>query len=276
MKKIFVAYADEHLAYSLRRIGRQARRLNVFDEVFLYTPADLPCYILQSPLMQHERGGGYWAWKPAIIYETLKAHDEDDIVVYADAGCTLNTSSEWELMFKLMREYDFICFHYDAEMPIWEKFGNTSTKIKFWTKQSAITFLDYYCHNDSWHDALKIWGGLLFVKGKDNSLLKQWLDITLHHPEVIMDSSDEDMLAEPAGFAFHKHDQSVLTALAYCTPGTLVLPEVSETAGTDAFVWASRIRAASLSAFIAWKLKYYGRELLGDTLFDRCKALLHV
>lgn len=61
MKKIFIAYADENLAYSLKRIGRQARNLGVFDEVILYTPAELPDYILKSPLMKYKYGGGYWA-----------------------------------------------------------------------------------------------------------------------------------------------------------------------------------------------------------------------
>ena len=56
-------------------------------------------------------------------------------MVYVDAGCTLNKSSEWDLMFKLMAEYDTICFHYDANMPEWEKFGNTSTRINIGRKR---------------------------------------------------------------------------------------------------------------------------------------------
>ena len=209
MKKIFIAYADSNLAYSLKRIGRQARKLGFFDEVILYTPDDLPDYLLQSPLMKAQKGGGYWAWKPVLIHETLLKHDEGDIVVYVDAGCTLNKSTEWDLMFKLMREYDTICFHYDAEMPAWEKFGNTSTKIKYWTKQSALEFLDGYCQDDGYREALKIWGGLLFVKGKENTFLKSWIDITLNHPEVIVDPTEEELWHQPAGFAYHKQVVSV-------------------------------------------------------------------
>ena len=67
MKVKFISYADGNMTYSLRRIGRQARRLGIFDEVILYTPDMLPAYIRQSPLMQYPRGGGYWSWKPAII-----------------------------------------------------------------------------------------------------------------------------------------------------------------------------------------------------------------
>ena len=271
MNKIFIAYADSNLAYSLKRIGRQARRLGIFDEVILYTPADLPDYIRQSPLMQHKKGGGYWAWKPAIIHETLQKHGDGDIVVYVDAGCTLNRSTEWNLLFQLMTDYDTICFHYDAEMPEWAKWGNTSTRIKYWTKQSAITFLDDYCHDESWHDTCKIWGGTLFLKGKQNTFLNKWMDITLHHPEVIIDPTDDEHRQQPAGFAFHKHDQSVITALAYYDQKTIVLPEISETNGYHSFVYAERLRAANFKQYLAEKSKHLLRHYIGDDFVDRVK-----
>lgn len=271
MKKICIAYADTNLAYSLKRIGRQARRLGVFDEVILYTPADLPDYILQSPLMQYKKGGGYWAWKPAIIHETLQNHEEGDVVVYVDAGCTLNSGTEWDLMFKLMLEYDTICFHYDAEMPIWAKWGNTSTKIKYWTKQSALSFLDDYCGDNAYHESYKIWGGLLFLKGKNNSFLSKWLEITMNHPEVIIDPTEKEQEEQPAGFAFHKHDQSIITALAFYDEKTLVLPEISETNGETSFVWAERLRARNLNQFIIEKSKHLFRHFLGDAFVDGFK-----
>lgn len=271
MKKIFIAYADSNLAYSLKRIGRQARRLRIFDEVILYTPADLPDYVLRSPLMKEKKGGGYWAWKPVIIHETLQRHEEGDIVVYVDAGCSLNKSTEWDLMFKLMQEYDTLCFHYDAVMPVWEKFGNTSTNIKYWTKKSALDFLDSYCQDNRYHEALKIWGGLLFVKGKENTFLKKWMDITLNHPAVIVDPTEEELKHQPTGFAFHKHDQSVMTALAFYDKRTLVLPEISETKGESSFVWGERMRAKDYWQFLSESIKHHLRRKLGDNVFETCK-----
>lgn len=53
------------------------------------TPQDLPDYIKKSILMRHSYGGGYWAWKPCIIKEILSKYDDNTIVCYADAGCTL-------------------------------------------------------------------------------------------------------------------------------------------------------------------------------------------
>lgn len=274
MKKVFIAYADNNLAYSLKRIGEQARKLGVFEEVKLFSLDDLPSYILQSPLMQYQYGGGYWAWKPAIIHETLQNHDEGDIVVYVDAGCTLNKSTEWDLLLKLMEQYDTICFYYDALMPEWDKFGNTSTKIKYWTKKSTLDFLDMFLHDNSYQDALKVWGGCLFFKGKDNGLLKQWLDITMNHPEVIIDPTEDEVKNQPQGFALHKHDQCVLTALSYYDDKTLLLPEISETNAETSFVWASRIRARNYTQYLWLMTKYHVRKLLGDNLFEKIKGLL--
>ena len=98
-KRIFVAYADAKMSYSLMRIGRQARALDIFDEVILYTPDDLPDKIRQLKLMQFSYGGGYWAWKPWIIYDTLQKNEEGTIVCYVDAGCTLKKGIEWSLYF---------------------------------------------------------------------------------------------------------------------------------------------------------------------------------
>ena len=192
MKRIFIAYADGSMAYSLKRIGRQARRLKFFDEVILYTPDDLSDELKAHPLMQHSRGGGYWIWKPWLIKKTLDEHAQGDIVVYADAGCTLRRSPEWDRLFKLMDEYDTICFQYAKIVPDFKKWGNDSTRIKYWTKKQTLLFLDEYFHDTAYRDHCKIWGGLMFVKNRDNSLVRDWLDISLNHPELIVDPTPEE------------------------------------------------------------------------------------
>lgn len=46
MKKVFVAYANDKMAYALKRIGKQANALGIFDEVILYRPEMLPDYVV--------------------------------------------------------------------------------------------------------------------------------------------------------------------------------------------------------------------------------------
>ncbi len=225
--------------------------------------------------MKYKRGGGFYAWKPAIIWETLQKNDDGDIVMYLDAGCTMQKSVEWSIYFRLLKKYDAICFQYNDEMPEWKKFGNTSTRIKYWTKKNTLLYLTEYFGNNAFYDFNKIWGGCLFVKGRNNTFIKQWLDITLKHPDLIMDPSTEEIKDQYTGFAFHKHDQSIITPLAYYDKNVLVLPETSETAGLgNVFVRASRIRAKDYKSFLILRIKFLLRKLLGDIFFDFCKNIL--
>ena len=270
-KTVLISYANEAMAYSLRRIGRQARRLNLFDEVILYTPADVPSYVKESALFSCARGAGYWCWKPALIYETLQRQEEGTVVVYVDAGCTLRKSPEWNGYLKQMESYDTLCFQYAESQPQWERWGAGSSRIKHWTKKKTLDFAREYFRMPDVGELCQIMGGVLFMKGRDNSVLKVWNDLIFSHPDLIMDPTPEELADQYPGFAGHRHDQSILTPLAVSDPHTLVLPEVSEAYRPDSFVWASRIRARNLREYLVVQVKHYLRIWLGDERFEKLK-----
>ena len=91
---------------------------------------------------------------------------------------------------------------------------------------------------------------------------------------MIIDPTAEEVKLQPIGFAQHKHDQSVLTALSYYDNKSLVLPEISETNAETSFVWASRIRAKNYMQYVWLMFKIYLRQILGNMLFDRVKNML--
>ena len=273
-KKIFISYANDAMSYSLKRIGRQARRLGIFDEVRLFTPRDVPDYVKSSPLFANPRGAGYWCWKPALIDRVLQESDEGDIVAYVDAGCTLRKSSEWELLFRLMARYDTICFQYEESQPQWGKFGSPSARIKHWTKKKTLAFVQEYFHDPEAGEIPQIMGGILFMKGKRNRVIEIWKDLIFNHPELVADPTSEELEDQYPFFAAHRHDQSLLTPLAYNDPDTLVLPEISEAYRSDSFVWASRIRARNVREYIPIQIKHYLRIWLGDGVFERIKRVV--
>lgn len=263
MKKVFIAYADEKMAYSLQRIGEQAKQLELFDEVVLWTPKDLPKYVKESELMKHSYGGGYWVWKPVIIYETLQRYEEGTVVCYVDAGCTLRKHDEWSQYFDIMRDKEFLCFHYKDCMPEWERFGSTSTKIKHWTKKEALHFLDEYIGTHEYRETNKVMGGILFVKGRNNPIIRDWMEISLNHPEVILDPDLDRLDEEYDFFAQHKHDQPVLTALAYrYRNNVVVLQELFEDTEHKGAIEASRIRARNRIDYVKWSIKKRLRKLI--------------
>lgn len=270
MKKVFIAYANDAMAYSLKRIGRQAKKLRIFDDIILYTPHDLPDYAKKCELMQYSYGGGYWAWKPIIIWETLQKYEEGTIVCYIDAGCTLKKGIEWTLYFELMREYNFLCFKYRDSMPCWKKFGSESTHIKHWVKKESILFYNQLTGSQEWLNENKIWGGAIFAKGQKNILLHNWVDIILNHSEIIKDPQSTD--DQYPFFAQHKHDQPLLVALTHkYHQDAIVLPELCETCGDDVAIFASRVRAKTLTDYILLKMKLWGRKLLGKYIYESIK-----
>lgn len=270
-KCVFISYANEAMAFSLRRIGRQARRLGIFDEVILYTPSDVPDYVRESPLFACERGAGYWCWKPALIYETLQRFEEGTVVVYVDAGCTLRRSPQWAEYLARMQDYDTICFQYADNQPQWKKWGSGSSRIKYWSKAATLDFIEEYFNDPQVGELNQIMGGVLFMKGRENRLLKTWKDLIFSRPDLIIDPTPEEMSRQRPYFAGHRHDQTLLTPLAVNDPKALVLPEISEAYRRNSFVWASRVRARNLREYLVVQTKHYLRIWLGDELFEALK-----
>jgi len=246
-KKILIAYGTENFIDTLKRIGKEAKKLGVFDGVRLYTPNDLPLYIKASPLMAFKKGGGYWLWKPYIIWKTLQDCKEDDIVVYVDAGCVLRQSQEWKQYLDQMENYNTILFHYreDFDYKWGEYWTYNSTKIKYWTKKSTLRYFDDMFQNIQWREYNKILGGFIITKGKNNQFIKEWLTISLMRPELIIDPFGKEVIEQTVFFNEHRHDQSIITPLAYfylSKEKILILPETSESQRRTAAVAAERIR----------------------------------
>lgn len=246
VKKIFVSYGNEPFYGTLKRIRKEARRLHIFDKVITYTDRDLPMYIRQSPLFCCSRGGGYWVWKPYVILKTMQRYP-DAIIVYADAGCSLNKNvEEWQLWFQQMDLYDMLITQYQSNKDYgwYSAFHTNSAKISTWTKKKTLDFFDNMIGDTEWHNYDKIWAGMMIV-WRNPMLLQEWLDIMLSYPELVTDPTDEELQCQNDGFISHRHDQSILTPLVYWYKKErrmriCVLPETAES-NVLAAVVASRI-----------------------------------
>lgn len=269
--KIFITYGDSNFKESLNRIKSQAQRLGLFDKIIIYKPSDLPSFIKASPLMAYRRGGGYWVWKPYIIYHTLSQYNEGDIVYYADSGCTINNKSEeWVILTNYLKSYNAVFFQYRSEYnyPGWDKVctipENNSSKIIHWMKPSCVSFFNNYLQDESYQVFDKIWGGFIIIKKTRPilSVLENWYRLTLFKPELIMDPIGEELNHLPKTFNRHRHDQAILTPLVYHykeSDNILVLPETSESCKESAAVIASRYRVGKmpLGNYVKYKIYNY-------------------
>lgn len=75
-----------------KRLCKQANNVGWFDTVTEYGPEDLDneFKLKFKNILQQSRGGGYWIWKSYIIKKKLDKINENDILIYLDAGCTIN------------------------------------------------------------------------------------------------------------------------------------------------------------------------------------------
>lgn len=216
MKKILIAYGDDKMKFSLDFLGRQAKSLHVFDEVILYHPKDMPKQIQKSPLFNYSRGGGYWVWKPYILWHTLQQCTNDDIVCYIDAGCTLFPGKDWDKYFSYLKNYDTLCFQYKDNVAEFGDYGETSTQNKCWTKKRTLVFFDNYFNNINHREFNQTLSGIIFCKNTNNEMIKEWYQLTIKYPFLNIDPSNVEIEDQfPFFSGYHRHDQSVFTALAY-------------------------------------------------------------
>ena len=95
--KVFLTYGDERFVLSRKRISLEAQNINFFDKIITETEGvknDLEIIdCLKNPYFKHvfnsRRGGGYWMWKPYVIYKNLQLLNDNDILVYTDSGSTI-------------------------------------------------------------------------------------------------------------------------------------------------------------------------------------------
>ena len=160
MKRTFVTYGDEGYRESLARIGREAEATGAFDEVRLYTPADLP-EPFASYTRTYRRGGGYWLWKPFVIASELDRAAEGDIVAYADAGCTLFPHRDWERYFRAVAGRE-------------ELFFLAPGKSRRWCKREVFDF--FAPAGDAWKHASQVQATFIIArKSGGNEVLRRWL-----------------------------------------------------------------------------------------------------
>lgn len=96
MKTHFISFASSNFSKTLDRIKNEALNSGFFDIVNVFTENDIPEFMEQHQnfISSNPRGFGYWLWKPYIVKKYLSTIPESDIVVYLDAGCSINKNGK--------------------------------------------------------------------------------------------------------------------------------------------------------------------------------------
>jgi hypothetical protein len=208
-----ITFADSRLDHSLRRVGRQAQKLEIFSRILVWNESDLSEEFRTKNadrLKPGVRGFGYWIWKPQVILQGLDACQLGDFLVYVDAGCHLNhhgvprlkdyftivkTSSTGILAFEL--KHDGVVVHKEES---WNKadtlhhFRMDATESVTSTAQIEATVI------------------IIQKRGSTDLFFREWLDVMESYPNLLDDSASKRQ--NSAEFIEHRHDQAIFSLLA--------------------------------------------------------------
>lgn len=204
MKKYLITYGNQAYTTSKNRLLKEAQALNRFDKIITYSPEHLSEKIKNSSLYQNYangKGGGYWIWKSYIIQKTLQQMNDNDILVYVDAGCSLYQTKQWKQYFDYLKNYDMLTFRINC---INEQY----------IKKSVVEVFNPI-NGHYWTKCYMIASGIIFLKKTKFTVdfVNEWMNNGT--PKMLFDVLPQERKEQISAFIDHRHDQALFTALLY-------------------------------------------------------------
>lgn len=159
-------------------------------------------------ILSESRGAGYWLWKPQIILQELKTLNHGDLLVYSDAGRS--------------SYYQFRRFPKKLAVEAREKgflLGPTIGQhgpMSRWTKRDAFVLMDMDFQEIYQLPPIQATWSLWTPSKATFNFLEKWLD-ACSDARILTDMPNTQGLSNLSDFKDHRHDQSVLSLLAYKT-----------------------------------------------------------
>jgi hypothetical protein len=218
----FITFADSRLELTLRRIGRQARKLKTFSTVVLWNEGDLDQEFRSRHadlLRPGVRGFGYWIWKPQVILQGLEKCQLGDFLIYVDAGCHLNHHGVTRLMdyFTIVKSSATGILAFELK-----RNGTVIQKEESWNKADTLHHFRMEA-NENITKTAQIEATVIIIQKRESTHLffQEWLEVMQTHPNLMDDS--ESLMPNSADFIEHRHDQAIFSLLAK-RDGVALLP----------------------------------------------------
>ena len=219
IKKVFLTYGDKHFINSRQRIINEAKQLDLFTDCIMETENVFNDMEFKKQLKNERfkkvatsnRGGGYWLWKPYIVYKHLSKLNDGDILFFVDAGCKIDKNNQIKNIFE-----DLNSNKYNMTLNI---YGDNE---KIWSKGDALKYHNVENNENILNKGQMESGRVFMIKNKKTmEIISKWWDIAKNHPELFDDS--KSVVPNKGGFIEHRHDQSnisILCKLNECCDGT--------------------------------------------------------
>jgi hypothetical protein len=255
----FVTFADDKFAMEATRLTKQLSRSPIRSRLFIWTPEDLikstPAVLLKEDIKK--RGVGFWKWKPFIILQTMRLIPEDEILIYLDAGCSINPRQIQSLAkyVEFIKINHILCFESGksavgsiglGQVPTWTQ-GE-------WTKKNVVEYFSLDTKKLQFPQRVATVIGFKKCE-KALSLLEDWSNIC-GSEELINDEIGNNERQE---FIEHRHDQSIFSILTYKNDLKSLSNREIELPGQSSIAWKLRLRKQFIIASRRRGLTYMQR-----------------
>ena len=189
---------------SVTELCEEARTSGYFDTVTPYTQSVLPDEHIAF-VQRNRRGYGYWLWKPIVLLETMRRANEGDVVIYADAGCAIQTHDDARKHFAEWIEA--VKTH-----PTHRISFQMTHQEETWTKADVFRAMDCeseeYTHTGQHSASIQI-----YQVNSDNRAFLQELLRYMCMENYRLSTDAPSKLPNSKSFQEHRHDQSIRSLL---------------------------------------------------------------
>uniref|UniRef100_A0A6C0J704 Uncharacterized protein n=1 Tax=viral metagenome TaxID=1070528 RepID=A0A6C0J704_9ZZZZ len=201
----FITYGNNIYNNSKNRLRIETNSSGWFDTISVYGPEDLSCSFATEfkDILENPRGTGYWIWKFDIIKKQLSEIDDNDILIYMDAGCSVNINGKTRF-----NEYIDLLNNSDETII---SFQMHHIEKQYTTKE----LLQYFelSVNDADSNTGQYVGGILIMKNTDKmrKMIDECIDVLRSDHLLVTDYYSK--LRQCSDFKENRHDQSILSII---------------------------------------------------------------
>ena len=199
-----ITYADLNFKNGKERLYKQANNTNWFDTITAYGPEDLDkeFKIKFKDVLKQPRIAGYGIWRPYIIKKKIDEIDDGDILIYLDAGCSINVNGKTRF-----NEYIEMLNNSDEGIISFQM----PHKEKYYTTKEIFNYFDLDMNTDISNSG-QILDGILIMK-KNENLIKinnTCFKVIYDNPLLFTDYYNNN---QEGYFKDNRHEQSIYSVI---------------------------------------------------------------
>jgi len=234
----FITYGSSGFSRAKKRLCGEAIATGWFDSITRYGSNDLDNDFKDKfkNILQQNRGGGYWIWKPYIIKKHLDKMNDNDILIYLDAGCSINANGKnrFNEYIEMLNKSDTGCISF--EIPYLEN---------EWTTKEIFQYFNIE-ENSIIATSGQIMATIQIIKKNSNSIKLINLWIQTLHDNALLFTDHYNAIQDHSYFKDNRHDQSIFSVIRKMHCPILLKDETSFEFGSEESLkypfWATRKR----------------------------------